>query len=71
MSSYENSNFEPLVVIHFASTTPDETKEWVIKRLTASQDEDDGAGLLVRYDTDPESHVSINLLSILTLFIFY
>jgi hypothetical protein len=57
MSSSENSNFEPLVVLQFSPKTPAETKEWVIKRLTASQDEDEGADLLVRYDTDPESHV--------------
>jgi hypothetical protein len=60
MASHENPNFEPLVVLHFTPTTPDVTKQWVIKRLTASQDEDDGAGLLVRYDTDAESHVRIN-----------
>ncbi|CAF3286759.1 unnamed protein product [Rotaria sp. Silwood2] len=62
MTSYENSNFEPLVVLHFSPTTPDETKNWVIKRLTARQDEDDGADLLVRYDTDPESHNNILLI---------
>ena len=59
MSSYEGSNFEPLVVLQFSSTTPTVTKEWAIKRLVASQDEGDGAGLLVRYDTDPESRVRI------------
>jgi hypothetical protein len=59
MSSHPDPSFEPLVVLHFSPTTPVQTKEWVIKRLTASQDEDEGAGLLVRYDTDPESHVRI------------
>ena len=57
MSSYGNDKFEALVVLQFAPLTPEPTKEWVIKRLIASQDEDDGAGLLARYDTDPESHV--------------
>jgi hypothetical protein len=56
-NSEGNDKFEPLVVLQFAPVTPDSTKDWVIKRLTASQDEDDGAGLLVRYDNDPESHV--------------
>ena len=65
MSSYENQNFSPLVVLEFSPLTPVETKEWVIKRLTASQDEDDGAGLLVRYESDPESHVRISSLLIL------
>jgi hypothetical protein len=59
MSSTSSSNFEPLVVLHFTNTTPAATKEWVIKRLTASQEEHDGADLLVRYDTDSESHVSL------------
>jgi hypothetical protein len=59
MSSSENSSFEPLVVLQFSPRTPAETKEWVIKRLTASHDEDERADLLVRYDTDPESHVRI------------
>ena len=58
MSSTPSPNFEPLVVLHFTNTVPAATKEWVIKRLTASQEENDGADLLVRYDTDPESHVS-------------
>lgn len=63
MSSHDNSNFEPLVVIHFSPQTPDETKNWMIKRLTASPDENDGADLLVRYDNDPESHVRLYLCS--------
>ncbi len=71
MSSYENSMFEPLVVLEFSPTTPAVIKEWVIKRLTASHEEDEGADLLVRYDTDPESHVRILLrLLLLLLFIF-
>ncbi|CAF4351236.1 unnamed protein product, partial [Adineta steineri] len=57
-----SSNFEPLVVLQFSSTIPDVTKEWVIKRLTASQVENDGADLLVRYDMDPESHNNILLI---------
>ncbi|CAF1320639.1 unnamed protein product [Adineta steineri] len=57
-----SSNFEPLVVLQFSSTIPDVTKEWVIKRLTASQEENDGADLLVRYDMDPESHNNILLI---------
>jgi len=65
--------FEPLVVLEFSPTTPAVTKEWVIKRLTASHEEDEGADLLVRYDTDPESHVRILLrlfFFLLLLFIF-
>jgi hypothetical protein len=63
--------FEPLVVLEFSPTTPAVIKEWVIKRLTASHEEDEGADLLVRYDTDPESHVRILLcLFLLLLFIF-
>lgn len=57
MSSTENSTFEPLVVLQFSPNTPSETKEWVIQRFSASHDQDEGADLLVRYDTDPESHV--------------
>ena len=57
MSSAENSTFEPLVVLQFSPNTPSETKDWVIKRFTASHDQDEGGDLLVRYDTDPESHV--------------
>jgi hypothetical protein len=64
MTSYDDPNFSPLVVLQFSPLAPAETKEWVIKRLTASQDEDEGAGLLVRYDPDPESHVKIFLLLI-------
>ena len=59
MSTASNVNFEPLVVLHFSNATPAATKEWVISRLTASQDDNDGADLLVRYDPDPESHVSV------------
>lgn len=58
-SPSENPTFEPLVVLEFSPTTPSVTKEWAIKRLTASNDEGDGADLLVRYDTDPECHVRI------------
>lgn len=57
MSSTENATFEPLVVLEFSPNTPNETKEWVIQRFTASHDQDEGADLLVRYDPDPESHV--------------
>ncbi len=67
MSSSENSMFEPLVVLEFSPTTPAVTKQWVIKRLTASHEEDEGADLLVRYDTDPESHVRM----LLILFFFF
>ncbi|CAF0803540.1 unnamed protein product [Rotaria sordida] len=62
MTLYDNFDFKPLVVLHFSSTTPDETKNWVVKRLIARPDEDDGAGLLVRYETDPESHNDILLI---------
>ena len=59
-TSLNNSDyFETLVVLQFSPLTPAATKEWVIRRLTASQDEDDGAGLLARFDKDPESHVRV------------
>ncbi|CAF1211313.1 unnamed protein product [Adineta ricciae] len=62
MSTASNANFEPLVVLHFSNATPAATKEWVINRLTASQNDNDGADLLVRYDPDPESHNNILLI---------
>ena len=64
METTTNEKFEPLVVLEFSPTTPNVTKEWVIKRLIASQDEDDGADLLVRYDSDPESHVRMKFFSL-------
>ena len=65
MSSDYNENFEPLVVLQFSSKTPLETKEWVIKRLTANHNEDQGAGLLARYETSPESGVSLFIVTLL------
>ncbi|CAF3881681.1 unnamed protein product [Rotaria sp. Silwood2] len=62
MSSDENEDFEPLVVLQFSSSTPRATKEWVIQRLTASHNDDQGAGLLARYDTSPESDNNIILI---------
>ncbi|CAF1198507.1 unnamed protein product [Rotaria sordida] len=62
MSSRENEDFEPLVVLQFSSSTPPATKEWVIKRLTANPNDDQGAGLLARYDTDPESDKRVILI---------
>jgi hypothetical protein len=59
MSAEENENFEPLVVLQLSPSTPAATKEWIIKRLTASHDEDEGAGLLARYEPDPENHVQV------------
>ena len=53
----DNEIFEPLVVLQLSSTTPSLTKEWIIRRLTANQWEEKGAGLLARFDGDPESHV--------------
>ncbi|CAF2102384.1 unnamed protein product [Rotaria magnacalcarata] len=55
MSSDYKKSFEPLVVLQFSSKTPLETKEWVIRRLTADHNEDQGAGLLAQYETSPES----------------
>lgn len=57
MSFDENDNFEPLVVIHLAQTTPAATKQWLIKRLTDKHDEDDGADLLARFEYNPDSQV--------------
>lgn len=57
-----NEMFESLVVVELSSSTPQQTKDWLIKRLTDSQEQDDGADLLVRYDSDPESHNDILLI---------
>lgn len=57
MSYEDNDNFEPLVVLQLSPSTPEVTKQWIIKRLTATQDEDDGAGLLARFEPNPENHV--------------
>jgi len=59
MSSNENENFEPLVVLQLAPSTPAATKEWIIKRLTASHTDDEGASLLARFEPDPENLVII------------
>ena len=57
MSSSDNENFEPLVVLQFSATTPGAIKEWVVKRITAKQDEDEGADLLARFEATTESRV--------------
>jgi hypothetical protein len=57
VSSSANEDFEPLVVLQFSSTTPGAIKEWVIKRLNAKPGEDEGAGLLARFELSPESRV--------------
>jgi hypothetical protein len=59
MSSDKNDNFEPLVVLHLSPSTPAATKQWIIRRLTASHDEDEGAGLLARFEPNPENHVKL------------
>jgi len=59
MSSNENEDFEPLVVLQLAPTTPAATKEWIIKRLTASHNDDEGACLLARFEPDPENQVIV------------
>jgi hypothetical protein len=61
MTSGEEDNFEPLVVLELSSSTPAATKEWVIRRLTDDHMKDDGAGLLVRLETEPENRVRIFL----------
>lgn len=58
MSSDESDYFEPLVVLQFSSSTPNLTKDWVIRRLTDDRQDDEGAGFLVRWDKDPESRVN-------------
>jgi hypothetical protein len=60
MPSDENETFEPLVIVQFSLSTPAVTKEWVIKRLTAKRHEDEGAGLLVRYEPTPENKVKFS-----------
>ena len=57
MSSEDNENFEPLVVLQLSPATPPATKDWIIKRLTATHGEDEGAGLLARFEPNPENHV--------------
>jgi hypothetical protein len=57
MSSDKNEDFEPLVVLQLSPSTPAITKEWIIKRLTAKHSEDEGAGLLARYEPDTKKHV--------------
>lgn len=58
MSSDDSDNFEPLVVIQLSSSTPSVTKQWIINRLTATHNEDEGAGLLARFEPNPENHVN-------------
>jgi hypothetical protein len=58
MSSDGNEDFEPLVVLQLSPATPEATKRWIINRLTASHDEDEGAALLARFEPNPENHVS-------------
>ena len=58
MSFDEADDFEPLVVLQLSPTTPAITKEWIIHRLTASHNEDEGAGLLARFERGTESRVS-------------
>lgn len=57
MQTYNEENFEPLVVLQFSNSTPAATKEWVIRRLTANHHEDQGANLLVRYESSSEYNV--------------
>jgi hypothetical protein len=64
MSSDVDEDFEPLVVLQLSPTIPDATKKWVINRLTASHDDDEGAGLLARFEPTPENQVN-SLLSVL------
>ncbi|CAF1064866.1 unnamed protein product [Adineta steineri] len=59
MSYTDKDSFEPLVVLQFSPTTPTITKDWVIKRLTTSHTEDEGSGLLARYEHTPENQDSI------------
>jgi hypothetical protein len=60
MYTDEKENFEPLIVLQLSPTTPTATKEWIINRLTASHDEDEGAGLLARFEPNPENHVKLS-----------
>ncbi|CAF1634206.1 unnamed protein product [Adineta ricciae] len=59
MSFDETDDFEPLVVLQLSPTTPAITKEWIIHRLTATQNEDEGAGLLARFERGTESRNSL------------
>ena len=57
MTLNDNENFEPLVVLQLSLSTPTATKEWVLQRITANRNEDEGAGLLARFEPDPENTV--------------
>ncbi|UJR16383.1 hypothetical protein I4U23_003286 [Adineta vaga] len=59
MSFDEKDDFEPLVVLQLSPTTPAVTKEWIIHRLTANQYEDEGAGLLARFESNTENRNSL------------
>lgn len=58
MQTDEKENFEPLVVLQFSVSTPLSTKEWVIRRLTAKHSEDEGAGLLARFEPNQDKQVN-------------
>ena len=58
MSFDENEDFEPLVVLQLSPATPETTKQWIINRLTAGHNEDEGAELLARFEPNPDNHVN-------------
>jgi hypothetical protein len=60
MSSDMNEEFEPLVVIEFALSTPMTTKQWICTRLTDNERDDQGAGFLARFEKDPDHGVRLS-----------
>ena len=57
MATDGSDYFEPLVIVQFSSSAPSATKQWVLERLTASHNDDEGAGFLARYEIDAEKNV--------------
>ena len=57
MAADGSDYFEPLVVVQFSTSAPSATKQWVLERLTASHNDDEGAGFLARYEIDAEKNV--------------
>ena len=59
MAADGSDYFEPLVILQFSSSAPTATKQWVLERLTASHNDDEGAGFLARYEIDAERNVRL------------
>ena len=55
----ERDEFEPLVVLQFSPSTPATTKTWLVERITARHDDDEGAELLARFENEPDNRVRL------------